>query len=321
MKQSRTGRSVLVTGGCGFIGTNLVNRLVREGLEVKVLDVAATEGLVDERGVAYIKGDMSSRDFLAAAIEGVGLVYHLAWSTIPKTSNEDPVFDVTSNLAGTLKLMDACVGAGVGKVVFLSSGGTVYGAPGKVPIPEDSPLEPINSYGINKLATEKYMELYRRMHGLDYAVIRPSNPFGPHQNPLGQVGTIAVFMYRMLAGKQIRIWGDGSVVRDYIYIDDLVDGLVLAGRDSDTEAARKRLFNMGSGEGTSLLELIDMISAATGKKPDVAFEPGRVFDVPVNVLDNSRAKAVLGWSPATPLKKGVALTHSWMKGWLARKEA
>ncbi|MBI5694197.1 MAG: NAD-dependent epimerase/dehydratase family protein [Nitrospirae bacterium] len=304
----------LGTGGCGFIGTSLVDALAAGGHSVSVLDVAAIEGLVDKRGVRYFRGDMGSRDVLASAVAGMDVVYHLAWSTIPQTSNEDPGFDVNSNLGGTLKLLDACLEAGVRGVVFLSSGGTVYGIPAGVPIREDAPLEPINSYGITKLAVEKYLALYHRLHGLEYTVLRPSNPYGPNQNPLGKVGTVAVFMHRVMSGLPVRIWGDGSVVRDYVYISDLVDALLKAG---SPHPGAGRVFNIGSGAGLSLLDLLGKVAKVAGREPEVVFEPCRVFDVPVNILDNTRAADGLGWSPATPVDDGLEKTYSWMKAWLA----
>jgi len=308
---------VLVTGGCGFIGTNLVERLLKDGHKVAVLDVAATEGLTDWRGVAFFRGDMGSADVLSSALEGVEVVFHLAWSTLPKTSNEDPMFDVGSNVGGTIKLLQACVARGVRKVVFISSGGTVYGIPATVPIGEGSAIEPVNSYGITKYAVEKYLGLFRHLYGLDYLVVRPSNPYGPHQNPLGQVGTVAVFMYRTLAGIPISIWGDGKVVRDYLFIDDLVDAMVRAAHKSD---AGYRVFNVGSGEGMAIMGLLDMVKSVAGREPVVVFEPARALDVPVNVLDNTRARTELLWSPSTGLREGLEMTCEWMKGWLASKQ-
>lgn len=312
--QGRKYGKALVTGGCGFIGTNLVNRLVEDGVKVKVLDVAAVEGLVDSRGVRYFHGDMSSREVLASAVDDVDVVYHLAWSTIPQTSNEDPIFDVSSNVSGTLKLLDACVGKDVKKVVFLSSGGTIYGRCASLPIDEESPLEPTSSYGITKLTVEKYLALYRSLHGLEYIVLRPSNPYGPFQNPLGRVGTVAVFMHRAISGSPIRIWGDGGVIRDYIFIADLVAAIKMAG---EAGPVVDKIFNISSGEGRSLLELLEMVTAVVGKRPEVVFEPSRVFDVPANVLDNSRAKELLGWYPAVPFEAGLEKTYAWMKVWMA----
>jgi UDP-glucose 4-epimerase len=306
-------KKALVTGGCGFIGTNLVGRLVEDGMAVNVLDVAATEGLTDARGVRFYHGDMGSSDALLNAVDGVDVVFHLAWSTIPKTSNEDPIFDVNSNVAGTLKLLQACVSKGVKKVCFISSGGTVYGVPKSAPLDEDSPTEPINSYGITKLCVEKYLMLFNRLHGLDYVVLRPSNPYGPYQNPLGQVGTVAVFMYRAMTGLPISIWGDGRVVRDFVFIGDLVEAMVRASRAGDTE---HKVFNVGSGEGIAVIELLDRVRAVVGREPEVIFEERRSFDTPVNVLDNGRARAELGWSPGTGLTEGLEKTFRWMREWL-----
>jgi len=305
-----SGKRALITGGSGFIGTNLTARLVADGTRVRVLDVAAKDGYTDPRGVAFYKGDMSSREVIPYALDGVDTVYHLAWTTIPKTSNEDPAFDVATNVEGTLRLMDACLERGVGRFVFLSSGGTVYGAPKSVPIPEDAPIEPLNSYGITKASIERYLALYNHLHGLDYAVIRPSNPFGPHQNPLGQVGTAVVFMYRTLKGIPIHVWGDGGVVRDYVYIDDLVDAIVRAATARLGDGPR--VFNVGSGEGTSINGLIEKVAGVCGREQEVVYEPGREFDSPANVLDVSRAKEVLGWSAATPLSDGLVKMRDWL---------
>jgi UDP-glucose 4-epimerase len=178
-----------------------------------------------------------------------------------------------------------------------------------VPIAEDHPTDPITSYGIVKLAVEKYLGLFQRLHGLDYAVLRVSNPYGPYQNPGGQQGAVAVFLQHLSAGEPITIWGDGSVVRDYLYVSDLAEALVLAGGVE----SRQSVFNVGSGRGTSLNELISLIVDVTGERPEVEYVSGRAMDVPANVLDVTRAREELGWRSRTDLVEGTARTWDWIR--------
>jgi len=216
---------------------------------------------------------------------------------------------VRSNLIDTLQLLESCVEAGVRKVVFASSGGTVYGQPQTMPIAEDHPTIPITSYGIVKLAVEKYLGLFDYLHGLDYTVLRISNPYGPYQNPGGQQGAVPVFLYRLRTGQPVTIWGDGSVVRDYLYISDLVEALKLAA-ETDT---KKKVFNVGSGLGTTLNELVAIIAEVTGERPEVEYVAGRALDVPANVLDVARVREELGWSATVGLAEGIEHTWRWIR--------
>jgi UDP-glucose 4-epimerase len=195
------------------------------------------------------------------------------------------------------------------KVVFASSGGTVYGVPETVPISEDHPTNPISSYGIVKLAVEKYLGLFHHLYGLDYTVLRISNPYGPYQDPKGQQGAISVFLHRIYEGRPISTWGDGAVVRDYLYVSDLMDALV---RVTEVES-RERVLNIGSGRGTSLNELVQLMAEVVGEQPAVEYLPARALDVPVSVLDIGRARAELGWSPKTELVEGIARTWEWIR--------
>ncbi len=299
----------LVIGGNGFIGSHLVGGLLEAGDPVRVYDRSPNKFGLAFEGAEYVEGELGNHGLIRGAVEGVEVVFHLVSTTLPKTSNDDPIYDVRSNLVDTLQLLEACVEAGVRKVIFASSGGTVYGLPRAIPITEDHPTEPITSYGVVKLAVEKYLGLYFRLHGLDYAVLRISNPYGPYQNPAGQQGAVAVFLHRAHAGEPITIWGDGSVVRDYLYVSDLAEALVLAGGIE----SRQSVFNVGSGRGTSLNELIALIADVTGERPAVDYVPGRVLDVPANVLDVTRARGDLGWSPRTGLAEGIAHTWAWIR--------
>ena len=298
----------LVVGGNGFIGGHLVWRLVEGGHGVQVYDRGPSRFRPAPGEAGYVEGDLGNYGLLREAVEGAEVVYHLVSTTLPKTSNDDPVYDVRSNLVDTLQLLEACVDAGVRKVVFASSGGTVYGPPRSTPITEDHPTDPISSYGITKLAVEKYLGLFHHLHGLDYAALRISNPYGPYQNPEGQQGAISVFLSRIRAGRPITIWGDGGVVRDYLYVLDLVDALELAA----TVETSDKVLNVGSGMGASLNALIDIMAEVVGEEPVVEYLSARRLDVPVSVLDIGRATEELGWQPETGLAEGIARTWDWI---------
>lgn len=291
------------------MGVHLAERLISDGHRVRIYSRSPNRFRPPFPDAEYVEGELGNAGLIREAVEGVEVVYHFVSTTIPKTSNDDPIYDVRSNLVDTLGLLEACVAAGVRKVIFASSGGTVYGPPRTVPIPEDHPTNPITSYGIVKLAIEKYLGLFHHLHGLDYAALRISNPYGPYQDPAGQQGAAAVFLHRLHTGRKITIWGDGGVVRDYLYVSDLVEALVLA---AGTETGRKAL-NVGSGRGVSLSDLLSYITQVTGEEPTVEYLPGRALDVPANVLDITRAGEELGWSPATSLAEGLAATWKWVR--------
>jgi UDP-glucose 4-epimerase len=295
---------VLILGGNGFIGSHLVDRLLCEGHAVRVFDKYEERYRRPLADVDYRTGDFGNRGLLADALQDIDTVFHLISTTLPKTSNDDPAFDVQSNVIETLFLLEQCAARKNVKVVFVSSGGTVYGKPRQLPIPEASPTEPECSYGITKLTIEKYLALYNHLHGLDYRIVRPSNPFGPRQNPDGIQGAIPVFLGRVARDEPIEIWGDGEVVRDYLYVEDFVDGLYRAACADVPE----RIFNIGSGRGHSLNEIVASIRTVTGRPVRVVHRQGRSFDVPQIYLDVSRAAEWLGWHPATSLDDGIGKT-------------
>lgn len=299
--------NVLVLGGGGFIGLNLCHALLEQGHQVRVLDREISDpGLAKD--VDWQLGDFRDLSTLNRCIQGQDYVFHLISTTLPKTSNEDPVYDVESNLIGSLRILDVCRNNSVEKVVFLSSGGTVYGSLESVPVVESHPNRPISSYGITKLAIEKYLSLYKHLYGLPYTVFRLANPYGRYQRPLGAQGAVAVFLGRALRGEPIEIWGDGSVVRDYIYIADVVSALVAA-LDYD---GPEEIFNLGSGRGVSLSQLVGAISDVADHPVQVVYKPARSLDVPVNVLDISRISASLGWAPRVDLPEGLRLTKDFL---------
>jgi len=299
----------LVIGGGGFIGTHLVERLVEKEHSVRVYGRNPNRFRETLRGAEFVEGELGNHGLVREALEGMEVVFHLVSTTLPKTSNDDPIFDVRSNLVDTIQLLEACVEAGVRKVVFPSSGGTVYGPPKFLPVTEEHPTEPITSYGIVKLAVEKYLNLFRHLHGLDYTSLRISNAYGPYQDPAGQQGAISVFLERVRERKPITVWGDGGVVRDYLYVSDLMDAMELAA-ETETE---HRVFNVGSGHGVSVNEILELISEATGERPEVEYLPARALDVPASVLDVDRAKRDLGWRPQTDLQEGIYRTWDWLQ--------
>ena len=302
----------LVIGGNGFIGTNLITALKEQGVKVRVFDRYASKSGSNDDNVEYIIGDLGNHGALNEIVQGMDWVFHLAYTTLPKTSNDDPIYDVRSNLVDTIQLLQECGKVGIKKFVFISSGGTVYGVPQNIPIKESHPAEPICSYGITKLAIEKYLHLFYHLYRLDYVVLRLSNPYGEGQNPNAKQGAIGVFLGRVAQGESINIWGDGEVVRDYIYIKDAVDALI-QGAKYKADDDKPRIFNIGSGRGYSLNELVNVIQATVDLPVNVEYFPARDLDVSANVLDISLAQKKLGWHPSTELVDGIAASWKWIR--------
>jgi UDP-glucose 4-epimerase len=299
----------LVIGGCGFIGSHVVDALVKRGDSVRVFDRQYERFREPLPGVEYCLGDFADQMALVEALTGVDVVFHLVSTTFPGTANLSPTTDVRDNLIGSLRLLDLMVETKVGRIVFLSSGGTVYGVPDIVPVPEDHPLRPINSYGIVKVAIEHYLEMYRHLRGIASLVVRASNPYGPRQSHSGVQGVISTFLSRVHEKQPIEIWGDGSVTRDYLHVADLARFCVLAGASD-----RVGPFNVGSGEGRSLNEIIDVIRRVTCADIMPQYKPGRPVDVPRSVLDISRATKSFEWRPNISLIDGIDQTWTWRKG-------
>jgi UDP-glucose 4-epimerase len=299
---------ILLVGGTGFIGSNLSRYLVEQGHKVRVLTRKLTVFSYVSPLIEYVYGDFLDEAALDACLEDIDIVVQLVSSTVPSTSNLDMSYDVQSNIGGMLQLLNACVKNSVQKVIFPSSGGTIYGMPKQIPINESHPTDPICSYGITKLAIEKYLYLFNYLNELDYVILRISNPYGAGQSPNGKVGVIPTLLYKIMHQETIKIWGDGGATRDYIYIHDVIAafGKVI---DSSTE---HRLFNIGSGQGVSLNQLIDIIQQIFKIDINVEYGESRSFDIPVNVLDISRAKTHLDWTPQTSLEEGILLTWKWL---------
>lgn len=307
------GKRCIVYGGGGFIGSHLCEELLGAGCEVTVFDklnfsVRNIEHLLGS--IKVLQGDFSNPVDIKTSLEGIDVVYHLVSSTLPASSNENPVYDAETNLISSLRLFRLCTENKIRKVIFLSSGGTVYGIPDKVPIREDHSANPVCSYGIIKKAIEDYLYLFNYLHGLDYTVFRLSNPYGERQNPNAGQGVIAVFLNKIIRNEEIVIWGDGEVVRDYIYIKDAVRALAAsAGRQTPA-----KVFNLSYGTGVSLNGLLDIMKRVSGKSGiKVNYLPKRSFDVPVSVLDNGLIHEQTGWMPVTKLEDGIAATYEYLR--------
>lgn len=295
--------NVLVIGGNGFLGTWIVDKLRQRCVAVRVLDRAEQRSDFDWRGVDYRAGGLEDVSSLVDVLQDIDVVYHLASSTVPGTSNQDPVFDVSSNVIGSLRLIQAMGQAGVRRIVFFSSGGTVYGVPRHLPVHESHPLHPISSYGVTKVAIENYLLMYQQLGAVDPLILRPSNPYGPRQSTAGIQGAVAAFLGRALRGEGIAIWGDGETVRDYIYVDDLVELAVNAGVSKVCG-----IFNAGSGHGLSLNELSQCVRDVTGQILPAEYLPARGFDVPKVVLDIAAASSQFDWAPKIGMQEGLSRT-------------
>ena len=292
---------ILVTGGTGFIGSHLVEHLIGIGKKVRILtrnyDLPVRLKPF-EQDIELVLGDITDVITIKKALKGVEYVVHLAWTTVPKNATENPVFDVQSNVIGTLHLLDQCLVEKVKKVIFISSGGTVYGTPKQIPIPESHDLMPISAYGISKVMVERYIQLYHHLHGLDYTIFRVANAFGDGQNIKSGQGVIGIWLDKAKKGEALEVWGDGSDTRDYIHVKDIAKAITASIIQENKE---EKIFNLGSGEGHSLNEIAQIVQKKVNHQLEVNHFEHRGFDVSHNVLDISKIKEVYQWKPEISL--------------------
>jgi len=300
------GLRCLVLGGTGFIGLHLCQRLAESGAKVRSFAIPpalGTRRTTFGNQIDWMWGDFGDAELVRESLRNIDVVFHLISTSLPASSNEDPRADLSSNVLSTLQMLEAAKALSIQKVIFFSSGGTVYGIPNRTPIPEDHALNPICAYGVHKVVIEKYLYLFHHLWGLNYVVLRPSNAYGPGQAIHRPQGAVAHFVRKMIDREPVEIWGDGNAVRDYIYIDDLIDACMRA----VTYDGPSRVFNIGTGKGHTLLELIAAIESLMGEKADIHFRDARHVDVPINILDVSRARNELSWRPAVSLQTGLRL--------------
>jgi UDP-glucose 4-epimerase len=302
----------VLLGGGGFIGSAIADRLLRDGHTIRIFERPRVEpyrAFDAHEIVEWMTGDMLSAHDISAAIEGMDAVFHLVSFTLPKSSNDDLVYDVETNLISSVQLLNAMVAQKVGKIIFISTGGAVYGIPRYLPIDEQHPTNPLVSYGITKLTIEKYLLMFQHLHGLQARILRVTNPFGPRQRVETAQGAVTAFLHHALHEQPIEIWGDGSVTRDYLYIDDVAEAFLKALEYSGPQS----VFNISSGTGTSLNELVSLLGEILHRPIAHHYLAGRPFDVPVNVLNNQLASQEMGWTPQVSLRDGISRTIQWMQ--------
>ncbi|MGI5940087.1 MAG: NAD-dependent epimerase/dehydratase family protein [Thermoleophilia bacterium] len=295
--------NVLVTGGAGFIGSHLCDRLLHDGHQVSVVDSLVT-GRRDNLSPDARFHHMDLRDESLADVfaqEQPDAVFHLAAHIDVTRSVRDPAYDAGINILGSIRLLECCRTHGVRRFTYAGTGGALFGEPHYLPVDETHPVEPLSPYGISKHTVEHYLFAYRQNHGLEYTVLRYPNVYGPRQDPHGEAGVVAIFSLQMLTGEQPVIFGDGSKTRDYCYVDDIVEANVIA-----LNSPRNGVYNLGRGIEVSDLEIFEAVRAAVGVEMTPAFAPIRPGEVEHIALDASKAKRELGWTWKVGLSEGVA---------------
>lgn len=301
---------VLVLGGTGFLGSNLVHKLLQVGYEVGVYgksSIITNRYLQDViHKIEYFQRNFQLEDHFSEILEGYDYVYHLISPSVPSLNN--PLLDINISIIPTIKLFEAAIKSQVRKVIYFSSGGTVYGIPAHIPIQENDATAPISAYGVQKLIIEKYLNYYNYIYGLQFEILRISNPFGPGQRAFSNQGIIANVLGNHFNNKTSKIWGDGEVVRDYIYVDDVIDAAIKAIHNK----SEVHTLNIGSGKGLSINSVLSIMEQVLGETISKTYTPAHKQDVPVNVLDISQAEDCLDWSPKISFENGIKkMIQSW----------
>jgi UDP-glucose 4-epimerase len=303
---------VLVTGGTGFIGSFVVEALLNYHHEVVVIansqQLPAYLKSVSDK-ITHFQGDFGEIDVLEKALPECNAIIHLAWSTVPKQTRGVTAYEFSSNINSSIILLEKCIDFNIDKFIFISSGGTVYGLPDQIPISESNSTNPISNYGLGKLTMEKLLLLYHHTQNINYTVLRVSNAYGERQNLYKNQGVIGLWLKSIMQHKKIEIWGDGSVVRDYVYVMDVATAIVNALNLVKGAA----VYNIGGGIGYSLNDIIGAIRNNIEIEFEVNYKPSRNFDVSTNVLDISKAREKIGYHPTIGLAEGIGRTWKWIK--------
>jgi UDP-glucose 4-epimerase len=309
----------LVTGGAGFIGSNLVDALLDRGDEVTVVDNLST-GRVENldgarrRGIAFHEADITDAQRLAKLVAGArpDIVFHLAAQIDVRKSIEDPAWDASINVGGTINVLEAARRAGVVRVVNTSTGGAIYGDVDTIPTPETTPPRPMAAYGTSKLCAETYCGWHERLYGLSAVTLRYGNVYGPRQDPLGEAGVIAIFCGKLMSGERPMIFGDGRQTRDYVYVADVVAANLAAASHPEAHG----VYNVGTGRECSVLEVLGALRRAAGVDDDdfqPEFAPARLGELQRSALDVTRARAELGFTAQADLADGMRRTLEWAR--------
>ena len=291
----------LITGGCGFIGTNLINFIRSTQTSAEIVVIALEEPFYRVEGCRYIVCDVSDVGKYERYIDGNTIVVHLAWSGFPNIRIATALEGIDHNIIGSCRLFETAVNHNCQSIVFLSSGGAVYGKTLAVPITEQHPNVPLSYYGVEKLAVENYLRLMTSGSSTKSVILRPSNPYGRYQRPFAGQGVIATFLASALLGKSVDVWGDGSAIRDYLYIDDLSDAILKASASRDASV----IANIGSGTGSSINEIIELIGNVTGKKLTVNYLEQTSAETGANIMDCTVAAETFGWAGRCSLEDGI----------------
>jgi UDP-glucose 4-epimerase len=301
-------KKIIVIGGNGFIGSHLVEALLQTGASVRVLDRCDELFRPRLAGVEYLHGNFADVATLKTALQGCGMVVHMAHGSTPVTSTVAPVDEVLGSMGAFTALLECVRDAEVERFVFFSSGGAVYGVPDRNPVNEDHAERPISPYGVSKVCMEKYLRMFAHIHGLPYLILRPANAYGPRQNYMARQGIIPISIYRILTNQRIAVWGDGRTAKDYLYIDDLIKGTVglLA------SSVKNETVNLGSGGAVSINTILGIVRGFCGKAGDVVYEPSMVADVHDIVLDCERIRRYTDWVASTSIDEGIERTYRWI---------
>ena len=304
-------QKVLITGGAGFVGGHVVDAHIARGDRVWVIDDLSSGRLASvPSGAELVEMDIADPRARELILDvDFDLINHHAAQIDVRASVADPVADARVNIAGLLNILEAARDAGTGRVVFVSSGGVVYGEPEVYPTPEDAPKRPVSPYGVSKLAGEYYLDYFRAVHGLDYVALRYSNVYGPGQDPHGEAGVVAIFCNRLIDGEPLDIYGDGAQTRDYVYVEDVAAANLLASEMPlpDGDGIDARAYNVGTGEASSVNTMATLLEEVAGVRPGRVHRDARPGEVRRNVLSTARIRG-MGWSPARTLREGLART-------------
>lgn len=306
----------LVTGGAGFIGSHVADLFIEEGFDVEVIDDLSTgnRSNLNERAVLHEVSVASPDTRRIVSGGGFDVVVHLAAQIDVRKSVADPVFDATTNIIGTLNILEAIRQSGrKTRIAFTSTGGAIYGDFNTPPNVETYSKDPESPYAISKLAAEYYLSYYGRVHGLEHVALRFGNVYGPRQDPHGEAGVVAIFCNRILEGKPLTIFGDGLQTRDYVYVGDVARAVFLGATRNLPAAGRldARAFNVGTGLGTSVIDLARLLQEAAGSSAGLVFAPRRPGEQQESFLDAGKARKELGWEPMVSLSGGLAKTFNW----------
>lgn len=308
--------NIVVTGADGFLGRHLVNTLAKQtGVTIKAFDrfslhkIGQPHPFDKHENVEIVPGDFFNRDDISNLLNSVDYVFHLISTTTPAVSNNDPLIDIDTNIRGSVELFQACVESGVKKVIYFSSGGTVYGDIDSEQISELEPLKPVSPYAIGKVTVENYLRYFEFTHGLDYVVYRIANPYGPGQNIYGKQGVIPIFMRHFFEGEPLTIFGDGSMTRDYIYVEDMMSMIV----QTFDKINKVKEYNIGSGKGHTINEIIKAIEKCTDITPIKHHLPVPATYVDRSVLSIDRFVNEYNIKPMTSLETGIERTWQYVK--------